>query len=139
MTVKAIKTFTKTSEQDWSGVYIKNINSTVGSVADPRDQQCVYTNNEISIIRSNIESNIKGAPGWEGWDRQYVGNNQLKLIYYFSDRITANTFIYGSPVPNKNTKEQFVSTLKQKAIRYTVQWSLVDENGQEEVIDVNNA
>lgn len=139
MTVKAVKKLTKTSDQDWSGVYIKNIHSTVGSTPDPRDQQCVYNSEEIRTIRSNIEHNIKGSPGWEGWDREYVGDNELKLIYYFSDRVNANTFIHGSPVPNKNTKEQYISTLSQKSIRYSVQWSLIDENGQEEVISNSNA
>jgi hypothetical protein len=139
MTVRAIKKFTKTSSQDWSGVYIKNINSTISSTPDPRDQETMYSNTEIVLIRDNIRENIKNAPGYEGWDREYVGNNELRLIYYFSDRILANTFIHASPTPNKNVRETFInSVIKQKPTNYNSQWILIDENGQEEVITVNN-
>lgn len=140
MTVKAIKKFTKSADQDWSGVYIKNIASTIGSSADPRDQQNMYSNTEVRIIRDDIRDNIKGSPGYEGWDREYVGENELKLIYYFSDRIAANTFIHARPVPNVNTKITYINTVvKQKPTGYSVKWFIVDENNQEEEIVINNA
>jgi hypothetical protein len=139
MTVKAIKTLTKTSDQDWSGVFFKNISSTVNSTSDPRDQQSVYSSEDLLLIRSNTKYNIESHPGYEGWDREYVGENELKVIYYFSDRINANTFALGSSTPNSNTKQQYISLLREKSPTYSVQWSLVDENGQEEVIYTRNA
>jgi hypothetical protein len=140
MTVRAIKKFTKTSDQDWSGIYIKNINSTLSSTPDPRDQETMYSNSEVRLIKDNIRENIRNAPGYEGWDREYVGTNELRLIYYFADIVSANTFIHASPTPNKNVRETFInSVIKQKPTNYNSQWVLIDENGQEEVIVVNNA
>jgi hypothetical protein len=139
MTVKAVKKFIKSSSQDWSGIYIKNISSTISSTPDPRDQQNMYSNTEVRIIRNDIRDNIKGSPGYEGWDREYVGENELKMIYYFADRVSANTFIHASPVPNVNVKVTYINTvLKQKPTGYTLKWFIVDENGQEEEITINN-
>jgi len=139
MTVKAVKKFTKTSNQNWSGIYIKNISSTLNSTPDPRDQQTMYSNDEIRIIKDNVRENIRNAPGYEGWDREYVGDNELRLIYYFTDAVSANTFIHASPTPNKNVRETFInSVIKQKPTNYSFQWILIHENGQEEVVPINN-
>lgn len=140
MSVKAVKKITKTSGQDWSGIYIKNVSSTVGSTPDPRDQQNMYSNTEVRTIRNEIRDNIKGSPGYEGWDREYVGENELKLIYYFSDKVSANTFIHATPTPNKNVREAYVNdVLKQRPTGYSAKWFIVDENNQEEEIVINNA
>jgi hypothetical protein len=138
MTVKAVKKITKTSDQDWSGVYIKNVSSTLNSLPDARDQQNMFSNTEIRSIRNNIRENVRGANGYEGWDREYVGNNELRLIYYFEDRISANTFIHASPLPQQNVNVRFSKIIKEKTINYNSQWILIDENGQEEVIVINN-
>jgi hypothetical protein len=138
MTVKAIRKITKTSDQDWSGVYIKNVSSTLNSLPDARDQQNMFSNTEIRSIRNNIRENVRGANGYEGWDREYVGNNELRLIYYFEDRISANTFIHASPLPQQNVNVRFSKIIKEKTINYNSQWILIDENGQEEVIVINN-
>jgi hypothetical protein len=138
MTIKAVKKITKTSDQDWSGVYIKNVSSTLNSLPDARDQQNMFSNTEIRSIRNNIRENVRGANGYEGWDREYVGNNELRLIYYFEDRISANTFIHASPLPQQNVNVRFSKIIKEKTINYNSQWILIDENGQEEVIVINN-
>jgi len=142
MTVRAIKKFFKTSDQDWSGIYIntKRLSSTKSSVApDPRDDLNVFSNTEVRIIKDNIKENINNAVGYEGWDREYVGDNELRLIYYFSDRISANTFIHAFPTPNKNVRETFVSTILNKTKNYyRAEWVLIDENGLEETITINS-
>jgi hypothetical protein len=138
MAFKAVKKLTKTPDQDWSGVYINKVEQSVSSTPDPRDQKIVYNSDEVETIRKNYSANIKSSPGFEGWDREYVGDNELKLIYYFSSKETANSFIHGSSRPNKVTRENFVSVLEQKNIKYSSQWILVDENGQEEVMITYN-
>jgi hypothetical protein len=139
MTAKAIKKLTKTTDQDWSGVYFNKIDTSVSSTFDPRDQEHVYSNTEIRVIKDNMKTNIRLAPGYEGWDREYVGNNELKLIYYFSDKESANSFIHGSNRPNKPAKEAFVSLVSEKNVRYSSQWILVDENDLEEIVFTYNA
>jgi hypothetical protein len=134
MTAKAIKKLLKTSSQDWTGVHFNNVNTSISSTPDPRDQVSVYSNTEIKTIKNNVNTNIRNAPGYEGWDREYVGDNELKMIYYFSDKVSANSFIHGSNRPDKIVKDRFVSVLTEKNIRYSSQWILVDENGQEEVV-----
>jgi hypothetical protein len=98
----------------------------------------MFSNTEIRSIRNNIRENVRGANGYEGWDREYVGNNELRLIYYFEDRISANTFIHASPLPQQNVNVRFSKIIKEKTINYNSQWILIDENGQEEVIVINN-
>jgi hypothetical protein len=139
MTVKAIRKITKTSDQDWSGVYIKKIETSVGSTPDPRDQVTNYSNSEIRIIRDEVKYNIRNAEGYEGWDREYVGENELRLIYYFSNRSSANTFIHAFPSPHKGVKKEFIGILKDKTTSYTGSWFIVDENNQEEEIIITNA
>jgi hypothetical protein len=134
MTAKAIKKLVKTQSQDWSGVYFDKVQKSVSSTPDPRDQVSVYSNNEIVTIKTNVNTNIKSAPGFEGWDREYVGDNELKIIYYFSDKESANSFIHGSNRPLKSVKDEFLSVLTEKNVRYSSQWILVDDNGQEEVV-----
>jgi hypothetical protein len=139
MTAKAIKRLLKTSSQDWTGVHFNKVNTSISSTPDPRDQVSVYSTAEIKKIKNNVDTNIKNVTGYEGWDREYIGDNELKIIYYFSNRQTANSFIHGSSRPNRVTKEEFDSMLTEKNVRYTSQWILVDENGQEEVVSTYNA
>jgi hypothetical protein len=139
MSAKAIKKLLKTSSQDWTGVYFHRVSTSMSSTPDPRDQVSVYSNNEIKTIKNNVNMNIRNAPGYEGWDREYVGDNELRLIYYFSNKESANSFINGSNRPNSSARQEAISLIDSKNVRYSSQWILVDENGQEEVVFTHNA
>jgi hypothetical protein len=142
MPAKLIKQLTKTSEQDWSGIRLCRFETSVNSTPDPRDAQPNFEQTEARIARSQILDNRKESVGYIGWDREYVDDNTVRLIWYFDTLANATlhfsglNLFFGSNPTDPNASEEYKNILRNKkeVYNYTVDWFYVDEDGNEELI-----
>jgi len=111
-------TYTKTNEQDWSGVIVKAANS-LNSTYDPRDDD----SNKVMTEQDRVAKYTKFraakdelAEKYIGWDREYVGDNQLNIIHYTSD-VESARLLY---VSSRRTHDM-----------YEVSFKIFNENGIE--------
>ena len=136
MTVKLIKQLTKTPEQDWSGIWFKEFDSSMNSKPDPRDAQPNYDETEARTLKNHIRDNIKNAVGYVGWDREYVSDDVVRLIWHFESKETAYGYLAGRNITDAEKLNDYKNVLRSKknAYNYTGQWIMVDEDGTEENI-----
>jgi hypothetical protein len=134
MPVKLIKQLTKTSDQDWSGIWFKEFESSMSSSPDSRDGQPNYDDTQARTLKNHIRDNIKSAPGYIGWAREYVNDDVVRLIWHFGNKETAYGYLMGRSIRDANTFNSYKNVIRSKKndYNYTGQWIIVDENGSEE-------
>ena len=110
-------TYTKTNEQDWSGVIVKAANS-LNSTYDPRDDD----SNKVMTEQDRVAKYTRFkttkdelAEKYIGWDREY-SSNQLKMIHYTTD-VRSARLLY---ISSRKTHDM-----------YLVSFKIFDENDNE--------
>ena len=127
-----IKEVTKTSDQEW---YVGlNIANSLSSTPDPRDSNVSYTDEEKAIVSDYANKCLKLHPGYLGWDREYIGENLLRVTYYFTTEASARTFRMRNHDLSNPYYARFLRVLvnKEKELGiapYTTSWALYDEQG----------
>ena len=117
MSVILKQSLTKTDQQDWSGVFI-NISESKTPTPDPRDENNLSANTKI--VLKEQKSLVSSAVGYEGWDRNYVTDNNLVVSYYFDTADNAMAYF-------TKRKTRIANTINSKvSIKYNVEWSIVD-------------
>lgn len=91
--------FEKTSDQDWSGVYLntkpKRDPSDVAlykSNPDPRDRNVLSAEEEAAVV-SKFDSTLYAHPGFIGIDREYADENTLVINYNFETDESAQAYL----------------------------------------------
>lgn len=116
MYYKIEKNYTKTNEQDWSGVII-SIERSMNPTFDERDNDSkkkIVDEEKPNFVNKFKEIINELGEDYVGWDREYVDENQLKIIYYFKSIESARTF--------------YVKSFKGQAM-YSISWYIVDLEG----------
>lgn len=128
MSVKLIKLLTKTPDQDWSGKHL-NVKTARNTAPDPRDAGD-FTLTERKILRMESRFNIRNCDGYQGWDREYLGDHNLKIIYYFDTVENAKKSAnYKNPtIRNSYTQIVETKTTSDPKARYSFVWLITDEN-----------
>jgi hypothetical protein len=138
--VKLVKQLTKRSDQDWSGVWFKNadLKTAMNSKEDPRD--CAptdLTEQELTTLKKHVSSNVRKARGYMGWDREYVTDDVLRVIYYFANREAALGYLEGNwNIKDSQVFNEYKNILSSRKSQhqYQAQWIFIDQNGNEENI-----
>lgn len=129
MTVELNKYYTKDPDQNWD--INVNINDTVAKTSDPRD--VLFSNNlsQVSLnIRSSYANFIKSSNGYQGFDRTWIDDNNLKITYYYDNAQNA-LFFYQSCI-NSEPQNILISAIKnsngvsnnQVSKQYQVKWEI---------------
>jgi hypothetical protein len=119
MSVQLKHVFTKTSDQDWSGVYL-NVSKSRSPNTDQRDSNDLSS--DTKLVLKQRTTTLESSQGYSGWDREYTGNNQLTVNYYFD---TTNNAIQYFNMRRNNTSNTIVSKLP---IVYDTSWNIVAGN-----------
>lgn len=120
MSYKLEQIFTKTNDQDWSGVII-NTEVSLNSTPDPRDNQGRQSfSNDVLKQRYFWFTEFKRRVGsnYIGWNREYIHNNQLIITYELVNEATAR-ILYEECVEHR------------KVAPYTISYRLTNSNGDE--------
>ena len=112
------KIYNKTTEQDWSGVII-NTERSMSSTFDERDndsKKIISDEEKSNHVSKFVEIVNELGDDYVGWDKEYVDNNQLKIIYSFRNIESAKMFY----IKSNKTHDM-----------YEVKWRLVNPVGYE--------
>lgn len=129
MTVELNKYYTKAPNEDWD-IYI-DISKTVNKTVDPRDVLFSNAPSQVSSdIRSSYTKFIRSSNGYQGFDRTWIDDNNLKFIYYYDTLENALSF-YQS-LKNSEPQNIFISAIKnsngvsnnQVSKQYQVKWEI---------------
>jgi hypothetical protein len=137
MEVKLIKLLKKTEDQDWSGKHL-NVKTARNTTPDPRDSGN-FSDYERKILKMESRFNIRNCDGYRGWDREYVDDNTLKIIYYFDTLEHAkNTSISR----NESIRSSYIKVIQENTkdnpdIVYSYLWYIADENNH--ILEVLNS
>ena len=118
MYFKLEKTYTKTDSQDWSGIVIDSTRALNPSV-DERDndnKKTMTTDERLNKSTGFRDARTSLGNTYVGWDREYVGNNELVLTYMLTTLESAkNLYIH----------------LHKTHDMYDVKWKLTSPTGKE--------
>ncbi len=120
MSYKLVLTYTKTKDQDWSNV-ILNTNNSLNSTPDPRDNQNKEAHNENFRKEKYAwfsDFKEKAGAAYIGWDREYIGDNQLAVTHFVEDENVARILYTRHSGAIKNSV-------------YTLLWKLYDKDQNE--------
>lgn len=82
MPYKLIKKMHKLPEETWDDIHIGDVSKALNTKEpDPRDNNS-YSSEEKNIFKSHLDS-LSKLEGYLGFDREYVGDNELHIIRYF--------------------------------------------------------
>ena len=116
------KYFTKTSDQDWSGVYHntdprRDPRDVAGNKInpDPRDQN-VLTPEEEALVIKEFDEVMWSNPGFMNMTREYVGDNVMVVSANFETDGAALSYVYKfeSAENNPTGNTVVVATTKNK-------------------------
>lgn len=125
--MKLKKYVTKPTGKNWN--LRLDTKYSVGSTPDPRD-----TTNE-AVTDAELQSFAllrKETPGYTGWDREYVGEDQVVFTYYIDTHENAVAYLHNALMVIEAMK-QADSALHDKFANpdYTIEWKLFDNSDQE--------
>jgi len=118
MSVKLTQTFIKTSDQDWSGVFL-NISTARSPITDTRDSSSLP--NDTKLVLKQEKTFLEFSDGYEGWDREYIGNDKLIIYYYFDTFDNALNYFTERRKSSNTVSSKLV-------VQYNTNWS-IDNNG----------
>jgi hypothetical protein len=111
MFARIITTITKKPEDDWSGKLFHHA-KTLSSPPDDRDLQSALTEEIKNTIYSTHVNHNKTAEGYLGWDRFYVGENQVQYILYFDTEVNAYLHLANTADVAKETYQPMIKELE---------------------------
>jgi hypothetical protein len=113
---------TKTENEPWE-LYIDS-STTVLKDEDARDMSGsrISRGDSVFLAASNGRPTRSNNIGYIGWDRNYVGENSLHMIYYFDSIDNAKS--YYTYIRSKVINAEIVKTIKY----YPCTWVLTDDN-----------
>jgi hypothetical protein len=118
----------KTSERDWSGIYIKKSLTP----EDSRDDS-IYLNREVDILKSTIPT----SNTYVRMDRIYPENNEneMYLRFWFQNEVGAREYYTSINQKLANTSDPVNVLIEQKKQQgkyqeYGIRWVLMDPQGQ---------
>lgn len=126
MSYKLIKKFYKKSNEVWAGVFIGDVSKAINTkTPDDRDNNG-YSDEEKQDFFSHLEG-LKVQPGYLGFDRSYVNDNQLDLIRYFDTEENMRAY-YNLMI---NNDAEYVGTVykNSKFLGYMVRYEMQDADG----------
>ena len=132
------KTVTKQNGQLWN-VYF-DISKSINNAEDERDNLSLYTAEEQIFLQSYFQKLKEGLLDYEGWNRNYIGEDTIEVDYLFGSESSARTYhsrlttaepsveIEALKLLYRNKKQQY------NIPTYSVTWKLLDENSDELVL-----
>jgi len=114
----------KLPDETWDGVYIGDVSKAISTKElDPRDNNS-YSDEEKSIFKSHLES-LSKLDGYLGFDREYVGDNELHIIRYFDTEENMKLYHQFSI----SSGSQIYSTNIVKTTLYLISYEFQDNQG----------
>lgn len=131
MNVKILQTITKPADQAWNINFDMDKSVSEGP-QDPRDKTSSFTEEEKQVFL-NFTRFCHSQPGYLGWDRSYVGDNQVVITHYFNNVDDATNYFQTTREPN-NPQFQAVKQMmsdKYGDLQNNVTWKLVNQDNVE--------
>lgn len=134
---KLVKVMTKKSDEQWY-LWLRADKMLTTRTPDPRD---LMPAEDVQSMYDKDDSWFKihkfPRGGLKGLDREYIGENQLKVTYYFTTREQARFFFIdmNEVIPGKTREKE--RALKNKIREkynvpdYVTEWYLYDQNGND--------
>jgi hypothetical protein len=122
MSYKLIKKFYKKNDEVWAGVFIGDISKAINTkTPDDRDKNG-YSDAEKQQFFLQLER-LKVQPGYLGFDRSYVNDNQLDLIRYFDTEENMRAYY--------NKDAEYIGTINKnsKFLGYMIRYEMQDADG----------
>ena len=124
MPYKLIKKIHKLPEETWEGIHIGDVSKALNTKElDPRDSNS-YSSEEKSIFKSYLDS-LSKLDGYLGFDREYVGDNELHIIKYFDTEENMKLYHQFSI----SSDSQIYSTNIVKTTLYLISYEFQDNQG----------
>jgi hypothetical protein len=124
MPYKLIRKMNKQQEETWDHVHIGDITKAINTKEpDPRDNNS-YTDEEKAVFKSHLES-LSKLEGYLGFDREYIGDNELRIIKYFDTEL--NMKVYHKFCTNSDARIYSVDIVKTTV--YSSSYEFQDNEG----------
>lgn len=133
MSYKLIKKFYKKNDESWEGIYIGDITKAISTKEpDPRDNNG-YDDNQLQAFRTQLDV-LNTQPGYLGFDRRYVSDNQLDIIRYFDTEESMKSYynmIVSKQLERATSIDNVRETTKEnsKFLGYMVRYEMQDNEG----------
>jgi hypothetical protein len=126
MTVFLNKRFRKTTDQDWSGIMI-DASKSISSIPDSLDSFDIDT--DLLEVYRYVRPKKLSANGYSGWNREYIGDNELVISFLFDTVKNAVLYLDNRKALYANS-HPFTEIRKKAKIEYEIKWEIINNSGE---------